>query len=607
MMPILKSVNLLFVIVVLSVTWLAAGVSKGGEVAAGQVIGLCYRDGTSGVVLEEILKTEGVPYVRISNLDQLEKLNLKGLVLGEGFDDSSDRVKAFVEKGGVLLSLKPGGPLAGALGMKLVGIQKDGYLCNAGKGSLHIGYNGRFQLFGQSTLYEGGECLTPLDPQSRHGGIIRARVGSGTALVVAFDLPTTLMTIMQPESECGQSVDASRVEYDLGDAPQVDMMRRLLVGVLLEQIDMPLMRKWYFPSQYKAMVVITGDQDGASFEMMKVVRDMINELDAPYTLYVLQSPSKPITTEQFKLLADSSKMDFALHENFFKSGDSFDEKTFNEQLKSAEAAVGHKLTGSRPHCIRWESLRELPTWAERAGVQYGSALGIRCWQSKPSKDGYWLGTGLPYRYIHPDDYRQMDVLEIPIFDTDNIPFWKPMHRTVDYKPGAAKTLLFGLGLTEEEAFETWKRFIDQAIDKYPTAWCCCWHPVYLTKNKLKHKATYPTDTHFRKCITYAKQRGAGLTGSNALNDFWRAREKVLFKKIAWNPESSSVHYLVSGDVKVDSLTLITPLKFRGKKACISINNQTKDYIETHLLEGQQAMFTVDVSPEKEYLINIKYE
>ena len=602
----IPSLRLLFVVVTAG-TCLCPSTSEADD----QVIGLCYRDGTSGVVLEELFKAEGVPFVRLHDLDRLETLNLKGLVLGEGFDDSAKQAKGFVEKGGVLLSLKPGGPLAGALGLKSVGTQKDGYLCAAGKGSLHIGYNGRLQLFGQATLYEGGECLVPLDPRSRHGGIIRVDVGSGTALAVAFDLPATLMAIMQPESECGKSVDVSRVEYDLGDAPQVDLMRRLLVGVLFEQIDVPLMRKWYFPSRYKTMVAITGDQDGASFEMMKVVRDIIKEIDAPYTLFVLQNPNKPITTEQFKLLADGSKMDFALHEDFVSPGKTFDEKTFNEELGSAEAAVGHKLTGSRPHCIRWQSPRELPTWAERAGVQYGSSLGIRCWQSKPPKDGYWLGTGLPYRYIHPDDYRRMDVLEIPIFDTDNIPFWKPMHSAVNYKQGTSKTFVFGLGLTEDEAFKIWKRFIDQAIDKYPTAWCCCWHPVYLAKKQLEHKLKrlakyYSTDTHFRKCITYAKQRGVGLTGTNALNDFWRAREKVAMKHIKWDSESATAEYRVSGEVKVDALTLVTPLEYRGKKASISVNGRPRNFTEARCLERQQAMFTIDVRPEEEMTVRVQY-
>ena len=604
----IKPTCLLIAICLLGGSLLYAAVSTANDDVAGQLIGLCYRDGSSSVVLEEILKAEGVPYIRLRNLDRLETLNLKGLVLGEGFDSSVDQLKKFTEKGGVLLSLKPAGRLAEALGLKEVGVQEDGYLAVEGKGASLVSYEGRLQLFGQSKLYEGGENLARLDPQTRFGGIIKVKQGSTAALVVAFDLPTTLLTIMQPEAECGKFIDASNVEYDLGDVPQVDLMRRLIVGLFLEPIDVPLMRKWYFPSRYKAMLVITGDQDGATFKMMEVVLDLIKELEAPYTLYILQGRS-PITREQFDILAEGG-MEFALHPNFFKrDGIKFSEKTFNEELKKAEADVGHKLTGERPHSGRWDSVRELPVWCERAGVQYDSILGIKWWESKPAKDGYWVGTGLPYRFIHPDGYRPMDVLEIMVFEGDNNPFWKPRKYTVRYKPGAHKTFMGGLGLTEDEAFELWKPFFDQAIEKYPTAYCYCWHPCYLAAKKLKLKKPpyYRTDTHFRKCVTYAKSRGVGLTGTNALNDFWRAREKVLFKHITWNPESSTVQYRVSSDVKLDCLTLITPLRFHGKKARISVSGRPKDYTETRFLGKQQAMFTVDVRPKEELLVTVKYD
>jgi len=600
-----KKNYLLIVTCLIGGSLLCGTVGMANDEGAGQIVGLCYRDGSKGIVLEEILKTEGVPYIRLRDLSGLGKLGLKGLVLGDGFDSSSEETKSFVENGGVLLCSQPGGDLAEALGLEETGVQDDGYLATRGKSASLISYEGRFQLFGQSKRYRGGENLAWLSPNDEFGGVIRVQRGSGTAFVVAFDLATTFLTIQQPEAECGKHIDASNVEYDLGDVPQLDLIRRLLVGLLLENLDVPVLRKWYFPSQYKALLVVLGDQDGADFEQLTVVRNLIKELETPYTLYILQG-GRPVTTEQFNVLTDAG-MDFALHPNFFKRGGiKFDEEELNSQLKRAEADVGTPITGERPHSGRWDSVRELPVWAEKAGLQYDSVLGQKWWEAKLAKDGYWVGTGLPYHFVAPDDYRRMDVLEIPVFSGDNREFWGPKEYVVRYKSGAHKTFLAGRGLTQDEAFESWKPFLDQAIEKYPTAYGYNWHPVYLAAKELNlEERYYRTDSHFRKCISHAKSRGVGLMGTNALNDFWRARDKVSLKDIRWSPESATIQYTVSSSAKLDSLTLVAPLMFNERRARVCVGGSSKDYVEANVLDGQYAMFAVDVGPEG-HCITVKY-
>jgi len=300
-------------------------------------------------------------------------------------------------------------------------------------------------------------------------------------------------------------------------------------------------------------------------------------------------------------------MEFGLHPNFFKrTGIVFSEEEFKAQLKKAEADIGGKITGERPHSGRWDSAGELPVWAEKAGVQYDAILGDKWWESKPAKHGYWVGTGLPYHFFDPRDYRRMDVLEIPIGGGDNNCFWKPHEYTVRYKPGSHKTFLGGRGYSEDEAFQAWRQFFDQAMEKYPAAMGYCWHPVYLAAKKLKvEERYYRTDSHFRKCIGYAKSRKAGLTGANAWNAFWRAREKVSLEPVAWNPASCTAQYRVLSDVNLDRLTLVVPATFHGRKASVAVDGRPTDCTEVALFGESNAMFTVDVG-RKPLLLTIRY-
>jgi hypothetical protein len=571
--------------------------------ASAQIIGLYHRNGLAGIVVEDVLNTEGIPHVRLGDLSRLAESDLKGLILGDDSDVPAGEIKRFVEKGGTLWCLKPGGPLADALGLEQVGSQKDGYLNVSGHGASLVSYEGRLQLFGQSIHYKGGESLARLDPQVDFGGIIRVKRGRGTALVATFDLPTTLLTMLQSESACGKAVDVSKVKYDLGDAPQADLMRRLVVGLFLESIDVPVMRKWYFPAQYKAMLMPLGDQDGADFAQLSATLDLTKELETPYTLYVTPV-HQPVSRQQFKILADGG-MEFGLHPDFVSAGRKFTEDVFRAELKKAEIDLGCRFTGERSHSMRWGSFRETPTWAEKAGLQYDSILGAVMWPSKPPKNGYWLGTGLPFHFIDTDRVRRMDFLEIPAEGIDNLDFWTRPQYKVAYKPDAKRTFMAGLGLSEDKAFEVMKRVLDQAVEKYHTLWGYTWHPHYLAAKRLNRKEP-PTDTHFRKCINYAKSRGIGLTGSNAMNEFWRAREKVSVRTVARNAPSATIEYRVSSETKLSSLTLIVPLRFHGKTASVTVNGSAKSCAHADLFGAEQAMWNVDVGPE-EVSVAIRYE
>jgi G:T/U-mismatch repair DNA glycosylase len=99
-------------------------------------------------------------------------------------------------------------------------------------------------------------------------------------------------------------------------------------------------------------------------------------------------------------------------------------------------------------------------------------------------------------------------------------------------------------------------------------------------------------------IEYARSRGMGLIGTNAMNDFWRARERVSMTDIVWNAQTATMRYDILGDTQLKGLTLIAPLRYRGQEADISVNSQRREYETVQVLGSEYAMWTIDVCGER---------
>ena len=581
------------------------------------MIGLCYREGTKDLLFEEILKTEGIPYKRA--YDPTEFSELKGLIVGEGYEGWTEEIVQFVKSGGVLLVSKPRGRLVEELGLRLVGQQYKGYLSIKEKEISRIcSYRGLLQLFGSSNLYDGGEVIVKLKPKSEYGGIIRVKVGLGYALVIAFDLPETFISIQQPDSECGKALDASRVERELSDVPQLDVMRRLVIGLLLRELGVPIPRKWYFPHGSKALLVLSGDQDRAPFEQLLEVLNLMKELDVPYTLFVTPNP-QPVSREQFEYLIRNG-MDIGFHPDFFRGNGKvfkggkailtakpiFTEEEFLKQLREVENSVDFRPLGCRCHGLRWETALDLPLWMERAGLQYESTLGQKFERDKPVKIGYHVGTGLPYYFIDTSAYRRVDVLEIAILTGDQTPFVKPHEYVVAIKPNVVKSFLVGLGLTEEEVYEMLKDLLRDSVNKFHTAICLCFHPIYLVSRKLKIPKVHHSDLLFRMLVKYAREVGVHIMNITEWNNFWRAREKTAIEELNWDP----VHMRLSFKVKFEegsvNIPLLIPAHYHGFRVTVSVCGRPVKYNEVEVLGGRYVLVEVEAS-HKPKLIEVVYE
>jgi hypothetical protein len=576
-------------------------VSTGEAFSMNSVLAIYYRDGTKDVMLEEIIKAEGLPYTRLEVLDSLE--GVKALILGEKSVPLSqlENLKTFVENGGILIAVRPENCLSKIFGVEDTGrVQKDGYIILKGKNPYeNVSYEGRLQIFGFSKLYIGGENIVNLSPSEDYGGIIKSQFGEGAVFIVAYDVSTTFLTIQQQNSRVGRAYDTSVVEVELSDVPQLDLMRRLFANLVLESINMPLPRKWYFPKGHKALVLLSGDQDGADYEVMSSAKNILKECGVPYTLFITPR-SQPLSYNELQEIAQIG-VEIALHPDFI--GYPFTEEEFKTQLKKAEGDSGAKIIGVRNHCIRWEEVIHVPIWIEKYGLQYDSNLGLRLpideHGARPPKLGYFVGGGLPYFFIHPKSFKRIDVLEEPLFVSDDI-LWLGSDRTITVNdiPNVVKTFRAGMGLSQEDAFQLLKKFMDESLEKYYTVQCYDFHPFYLWRRM--------SDSCFRKIVEYCKEKGILLMNQAEWNYYWRGREEVQYVNLVWNSTTKTLEFTIRGKRDVKDMTFIVPLLHQGFKAKVYINGVPAFYREEYINKKQYALFTVNVGLE-EIHIKILYE
>jgi hypothetical protein len=562
----------------------------------GREVRVClhYIDGTRDIILRELLETEGLPYDLLQDLADLGRPS--ALLLGriDPTEATIRLLRQYVQDGGLLLALRPLSRLAAAFGIADTGLtQEGGYVIPRPDGTL--GESGRLQLFGESTLYKGGERLAALSPRDEYAAIIRAHFGSGIVLIVAFDLPSTFLCIQQPGSRIGRAYDTTVIEPELADVPQLDRMRRIIVNLILDNAGPPLPRKWYFPGKHRALLLLGGDQDGSDQRRVGVVADLTGELGVPYTLF-LTPTDQPISPGRIREFA-AEGMDMALHADF--TGDHpFSRGEYEVQLKAAEDGLGSPLRGSRNHALRWDGVLQIPMWMESCGVQFDSDLGLMISEDHPQTAGYFAGGGLPFYFIHPREFRRIDVLEHPLTAGDDVLFWRAVEIPVrlarpgwlpdrldisSFKPvsegppgseeaegGSAnvKVFLAGLGLSEAEAFDVAKNLLDESLDRYFTVQCYCLHPAYLA-SRATGESLHHSDSFLRMLVRYARRRGALIMSHTEWNHCWRRRERVGYSNMAWDHDAGRLEFTVQGETECTEMTHLVP--FRSGVASVKVD------------------------------------
>ena len=248
----------------------------------------------------EMLRTEGLSYFDVKELASVSASTLGSysqVILGQTAltQPQADMFTTWVQNGGDLIAMKPDSKLASLLGLTSNGTtHANGYLAvdtskapGAGIVSDTIQYKGTADDYALNGATEVATLYSDAATATSNPAVTYKAVGSkgGSAAAFTYDLAKAVIALHQGnQAWAGGDRDGDAVirSNDLyfgakaGDSqadwvdlnkihiPQADEQQRLMVNILNEAAKdaQPLPRFWYLPHDYKAAMVLAGDDHG---------------------------------------------------------------------------------------------------------------------------------------------------------------------------------------------------------------------------------------------------------------------------------------------------------------------------------------------------------
>jgi hypothetical protein len=250
----------------------------------------------------EILRAEGMNEFLVQDVSGVTSSTLAAydvVILGDMSLTSAQvsMLTTWVNGGGRLIAMHPDKQLAGLLGLNSTsGTKTDAYLLvntASGPGAGIVGQT--MQYHGVADMYtlNGASSLATLyssaTTPTTSPALTLVNAGAGQAAAFTYDLARSIVQTRQGNPAwSGQKRDgqippirpddlffgnasfdpeSDWVDLDKVAIPQADEQQRLLANLVLQMNSArkPLPRFWYFPSGFKAVVVMTGDDHGSYY------------------------------------------------------------------------------------------------------------------------------------------------------------------------------------------------------------------------------------------------------------------------------------------------------------------------------------------------------
>ena len=411
----------------------------------------------------EILQNEGLNHYLAMDISQVTASTLSAydvVILGE-FPLTSSQASMFsswVQAGGNLITMRPDLQLAATLGLnRLTGSLSNAYLLlntNQGPGLGLV--NQTIQFHGPADLYSLGSATSLATLYSNavtatsSPAATQANYGSGRAAAFTYDLARSVVYSRQGNpawsgmerdglppirsddlffGNATQDPQPDWIDLNKVAIPQADEQQRLLANLILEmnQSKKPLPRFWYFPNNYQAVVIMTGDDHangGTVGRFNTYIADstpgcsVANWQCIRGTSYVY--PGTPMTDAQAQAFVNQG-FEVALHvtTNCADWTPTSLESFYATQLASWQAQYVSEPAPqtNRTHCIAESDFDTQPQIELNHGIRFDT--NYYYWPPSWIQDrpGMFTGSGMPMRFAKTDGTR-IDVYQAATQMTD---------------------------------------------------------------------------------------------------------------------------------------------------------------------------------------------
>lgn len=406
--------------------------------------------------IEEILSHEGIPYVCLGDLDQLDQTgaNILIVALADDKKQTADTIKAFAEQGGLVISYG---------GLPKLAAQLDCTQCpplSVGYARLPASLGDPRPLRGlQIAPWERTAGASPSDviqsgavhlrhPEGRELGAALQQfpIGQGWIERWSVNIPLTVVLMQQGtgpvladgipapdgtarlDEDILKADDALALDWQLDREatetgqkyfahPYADLWREACVTHLLRSslklgLTLPFIGKW--PDGISRVATISHDSDGNQDVHAESTLKVLQQHDVRSTWCMLEPGYSTSIYDQVR----EAGHELAFHYNsVVHEGKEWSQASFDKQHEWFRQATGEPGAISlKNHYTRFEGWGELFAWCEQNGIQSDQTRG----SSKPGNVGFLFGTCQPYLPIAWADERNRmyDVVEISFLTQD---------------------------------------------------------------------------------------------------------------------------------------------------------------------------------------------
>lgn len=525
-----------------------------------------------GNYLVEVMRAWGLACVeQVDPHDHAVRRDLSrwAVIVCSGAVDDSGRIAAlheYVEQGGTLICMQTTGTLAELAGVELetprdvsLRLRVSGFVVQglAGEALPVPAGAGAYRLMegvrGLAWLYEpnrydgmGGETV----------GIAERALGSGRVISFAFDLARSVLLLRQGDPALADrpqrhtmasrrmakpaNMAADIGPYDTGQIPFADLLGRVLVDVVLRQLDAPVPMLSTLPASASGVVLFSGDEDNAATANVEQEFAEVAACGARMNLYIMPelTHTTPAAAQRY-----AEHHDLGPHPDLLNVVDepvATRAAEYERQIRVFMDTFGIAPRSIRNHAAGWTGYLDLVHVQQRCGIRMDLNFFSGHYAREREHSLFSpFGSALPMRFCEPGG-EMLDVFQQHTHLHDDILF--APDRDYSYK------------LMPEVARELFERTLDDLISRFPVPLAANFHPGNW--NPFSREPAL-------ELLSLAREKRVAVWSYDQWLTFWEARDTWRVHAIEW--DGAALHFAVEGEASHDELCLELPVKWQGRR------------------------------------------